>query len=303
MSENKAIDDSVKLFERLQHDLSELATLIRTESKLDAVVFKLPFPYRDQSIPQTVVPMPLLDKPAREEAIKAIQAIRLEPEQKGHASVRAPGVLHAGTETIKLAEKINQIKEDFEQCFKQIADKQSERHKLFAMKVKYFAYHQTTRKLVIYNEPVNKIYFNWIVNADVNNKKVVGDLCRQIEKDMKYPPKDVSSEAWQEQLQDELKVLARFSDKDILIKKKKLTPYPVCSVYPVRLADPDGQAKRNYEKKMASLPVLCAQDYNPDPIPIKPLPAMDTRIRRAARSDRQVAAHPLLPRLNIYNYV
>jgi hypothetical protein len=300
-------NNAFKIYQQLEAAIEQLNYCLNVvDNELYACAFELPLPLRGENLPQTIVPGSFFDKEARLYASGILRAFTLEPEQKEAATIRCPGVIACSAQTLKTAQRVNELKNEFKDAFKMIApdkngsDQRLVRHNAFARFVSFFSYRQTTRLLVIYETDILRIYFNWIKSDQSHRKTTVKGVIKRLRHDRQVPNDDIDIIDWQAMIDRELNTLSYYHEDTPLVYSKPIPPFPVANVYtPERQAQ---KSSRLFDKKFASLPVFYNHDVQKDEPPIKPLPVLDTRFKRVKRSDVCLKKEPLLSRIELFDY-
>lgn len=290
-----------KTYQQLERALKQLSkSIVETDAELSAVIYQLPMPLRDAKPQISIEPKRLFKMEARQHAAKVLQALTIEPEQHSCGTWRAPGHLQSSQETLDWVNQVNTLKEAFKEQFKLLEGDRNRRHMSFAEHVSYFSYKQITRKIVCYEKTINKMMFNWVQETDGIHRKEVKDIRQELAKEQYSPASKKSLEDWTAMREWEDNQFAQYTDTHAFAKRTTLHPYPIVNVYtPERIEHP----KRKFDKCQASLPVFYSVQANPEEVPVKPLPIMDRRFKRATRSDVNVKSEPYIERLKLYEYM
>lgn len=271
----------------LERSCEELGLrLAREEKRLPAEVYEL----RSEENGRVRVEVLQDSAAARALASSVYRRLKAEDHQENLARVtRLPGVLAAGTETLKLARDVNAFKARFKDTY--LAIDSDRRRDAIRKVVPGIHLKQAYRQIPLFSERPRRLSFTW-ATSEVHSKKLsYEDVVARIGELEARCSRDISPETCIARTARDRERLARLPPSTCFSIIRPIPPHPRVNVLE------RGTGKRRVI--VTSVPILVPDGNWFVDDDLMPLPDFNPERRRARRIDRQ-RRELFLPPLSIY---
>lgn len=255
---------------------------------LNAEAWALPI-LQEQETPKSIEPVHHTADEAILLARKALAQFDRHPTQHPATVMRLPGWILLSEDLVTHFEQVNQMKDDLKSLVQQKPP--GSRAALTRELFPGISMLQAYRHIFAYRNCPRQIIFSWAGHTTSSEETTVRDVMEIIEESRLLPPSHLDIDEWNGVIDNELRILATWSDSTPLLYRKPIAPHPRAMLY-------FSDSSRHDAMVHANLPIFltCAPGNKPT---VKGLGVFDYDKRSAKRKDSQQLV-AVIERLGLY---